>query len=131
MPRHRILIVDDDQDLRETIQHFFARTIPELEAETAASAEIALIRIGAAASEGRAFDVVLTDHQMGRMTGLELLQKLKDRDDPARRILMTADATAQDAAVDHPAVDLLLAKPFSPRTLGERVAKMLEPAPEE
>jgi response regulator RpfG family c-di-GMP phosphodiesterase len=80
---HRILVVDDEEivlvALRETLRREGYQVV------TAPSAVEALDRL----KEG-ACSVILTDHQMPRMTGLEFLAQVKDIQPDATRILITA-----------------------------------------
>jgi DNA-binding NtrC family response regulator len=66
----KILIVDDDPHLRVTFEFHLVRSGYEVEA--AESAEQALMRLSEVDP-----DVVITDLQMGGMSGLELLQRIK------------------------------------------------------
>lgn len=82
-----------------------------------ASAEDAIARLGAAG-----FDAVLTDLRLPKMSGLELMEKVRETDARLPVILMTAytsPALAQLAA-QKGAFDLIL-KPSMPKFIVERV----------
>ena len=66
----RILVVDDEQSMREFLEIFFRRE--GYEVVTADSVDAALVAIGA-----DDFDVVISDVQMPDRGGLELLQEVK------------------------------------------------------
>ena len=87
-----ILIVDDEPLQREILKTILADE--GYETYTAASGEEAL-------KQSRAYDpdLVLTDLKMGRMDGIELLEKLKALKQPPTVIIMTAFGTI-DSAVD-------------------------------
>ncbi len=117
----RILIVDDDDSLRDSLSLVLAAEGYEI--TTAADAEQALERIGESP-----VDVVLCDLRMPGRDGLELLPDLAHRVPEATLILMSAYGTEELAleAMRRGAYDYL-AKPFQPseallaiRKAGER-----------
>ena len=106
--RRDILIVDDDDRLRDTL----GRTLDKSHAVTLArSGRDALDRFEA----GARFDVILSDLMMPEMTGMERHARLRELapDQAGRMVFMTggaftADAQAFLAGLDNPALD----KPF-------------------
>ena len=84
----RILVVDDERSLREFLEIFFRRE--GFSVTTAASADEALIAIDA-----DDFDVVVSDVQLGRTSGLELLRSVKDAAPDTVVIMITAFATTK------------------------------------
>ena len=116
----RILLVDDDADLLQLLQL-------RLEAagytiETAHSAESARNKIALAPPQ-----LVITDMQMGNMSGMELFEHIH-REIPALPvIILTAHGTIPDAvnATQH-GVFGYLTKPFDGKTLLEQVARALQ-----
>jgi two-component system response regulator AtoC len=104
----RVLIVDDDAPLRESLELVLAAE--GYEVVTAADADSALRRI-----DDSPIDVVLCDLRMPGMDGLELLPHLVRRLPAATVILMSAYGT-EDLAIEamgRGAYDYL-AKPFQP-----------------
>lgn len=76
-----------------------------------------------------AFDVVLTDHTMPRMTGLELVREIAHAKNTAAVILLTAHADAVDDEVARAAGAMaLLRKPVDPATLHAELARFLRQA---
>ena len=104
----RILIVDDDESLRESLQ--LVLSAEGYEAVCAADAEAALRQLEISTPE-----LVLCDLRMPGMDGLELLPQLVRRLPEATVILMSAYGTAELAieAMKRGAYDYL-AKPFAP-----------------
>ncbi len=104
----RILIVDDDESLRESLELVLASE--GYEVTVAAEAEAALRAI-----EVAPVDVVLCDLRMPGQDGLELLPQLARRLPGATLLLMSAYGTADLAieALKRGAYDYL-AKPFQP-----------------
>jgi NtrC-family two-component system response regulator AlgB len=103
----RMLIVDDEKNIRANLASFF-QSIGH-EAETAESGRQARAMIEAAS-----FDLVLTDFRMAEMNGLELLSEIKQRRPETLVILMTAYGTVENAvaAMKAGAFDYVT-KPFS------------------
>jgi two-component system response regulator AtoC len=104
----RILIVDDDASLRESLALVLAAE--GYEAACAADAEAALAQLDLSTPE-----LVLCDLRMPGMDGLELLPQLVRRLPEATVIMMSAFGTAELAieAMKRGAYDYL-AKPFAP-----------------
>jgi len=86
----RLLIVEDETTLRESLKRVFGREGYDVEA--ANSAEEALVRI-----EGEAFDVILTDIILPGIDGIELLGKVREQTANQIVIVMTAYATLDTA----------------------------------
>src|SRR5882757_1625406 len=118
----RLLLIDDEEDVRYSIQRIFAS--PDIELATAASGEEGLKVIPKFKP-----DLVLMDVRMTGMTGLETLRKIRATDPKLLVILMTAYGTTQMAieAMKLGAYDYLL-KPFDIAKLKEVVANALKAA---
>jgi response regulator RpfG family c-di-GMP phosphodiesterase len=80
---HRILVVDDEEIVRVALRETLRRE--GYEVVTASTAVE-----GLEALKQRAFSVILTDHQMPVLTGLEFLARVKQIQPDAARILITA-----------------------------------------
>lgn len=118
----RILVADDQEDIRTVVTAFFQRAIPGSHVETAPDAETALAKARSARPVAP-FHVILSDHQMGLMTGKQLLDQLAVEADPATRILMSANSDVEDQARTDPAIDVFIAKPFRPRDLARIIER--------
>jgi DNA-binding NtrC family response regulator len=90
MPAHRILVVDDEQAQRSTLAGFLAKR--GFEAAEAASGESALEMINS-----RDYDLVLTDQKMTGISGVELLEKIKQINPEIEVILITAFGDVRSA----------------------------------
>ena len=121
MPKHTILIVDDEVAIRDMLCIALeAADFNVLQAENAQQAHGTIV-------DSRP-DLVLLDWMMPGTTGLELLRRLK-RDDltaklPIIMLTAKADEDYKIAGLDAGADDYL-AKPFSPRELISRVKAIL------
>ncbi len=77
---------------------------------TACNGEKALAKIGAAL---RPFDVVITDHRMPRMSGLELVRALRARKFGGKVVVLSAYLTESNSqAYEELGVDMMISKPF-------------------
>ncbi|HXZ87820.1 MAG TPA: sigma-54 dependent transcriptional regulator [Candidatus Binataceae bacterium] len=117
----KLLIVDDEKNIRTSLAAFFGRH--GYEVRTAESGQQALALL----SEQDALDLVLTDYRMAEMSGYELLKEIKGRDPDLMVILMTAYATVEGAvaAMKAGAYDYLT-KPFSLDQVEHAVERALE-----
>jgi two-component system response regulator AtoC len=104
----RVLVVDDEENLRLVLRTLLRRN--GYEVEVAASADEALALVG-----GFGPDVILTDVRMPKMSGIELLNTLKARGSQATVIVMSAFGNVELAleAMKAGAYDYLH-KPFKP-----------------
>jgi DNA-binding response OmpR family regulator len=70
----------------------------------------ALIKIGATA---RPFDVVITDHRMPRMSGLDLVRQLRAKKFGGKILVLSAHLSDEDIrAYEDLNVDMMMSKPF-------------------
>jgi phosphate regulon transcriptional regulator PhoB len=124
----RVLIVEDEPDIRELVVHHLKREGYQVSA--AAGGEEALRQVRAAPP-----DLVLLDLMMPAMDGLEVCRRL--RQDPATAALPIVMLTAKGDEVDRVlgleiGADDYIVKPFSPKELVARVKAVLRrsrPAP--
>lgn len=121
MPRHTILVVDDETSIREMLViSLEAAGYNVLQAENAKTAHSLVL-------DGHP-DLILLDWMMPVTTGLELLRRLKrdEMTDHIPVIMLTAKAeeSSKISGLDSGADDYI-AKPFSPRELLSRVKAIL------
>ena len=116
----RILVVDDEQSMREFLEIFFRRE--GYDVTTAADYESAQL-----AAESDDFDVVISDVQMPGRDGLALLRSVKESSPETVVIMITAFATTESAiaAMKEGAYDYVT-KPFKVDELRLVVEKALE-----
>ncbi len=124
LSRHRLLVVDDEPtNLRVLDGHLRAH----YSVTTCESGAEALELIDAA-GEDNDFSVVLTDHMMPRMTGVELCAELRRRGHRAPRIIVTGFAQLSNVVegINNGAIFGYLTKPVDSshllRTISEAVA---------
>lgn len=120
--RPHILVVDDDNRLRELLRKYLSDN--GYAVSTAADAGEARQRLG-----GLAFDLVVLDVMMPGENGLSLARWLR-RDNPVPILMLTAMGEAEDriAGLESGADDYL-PKPFEPRELLLRIGSILRRVP--
>ena len=106
--RLRILTVEDEPSLTQLLARLLGG--PAAKVASASDGWMALIKIGAAKQP---FDVVITDHHMQRVNGLELVRRLRMRKFAGKIIVLSAHLTKENIkAYEELKVDMMLAKPF-------------------
>ncbi|OGP15013.1 MAG: hypothetical protein A2052_04890 [Deltaproteobacteria bacterium GWA2_54_12] len=104
--KFKILITDDDMDLRELLTEAIKNWGYEVSVARDGDEALRKLRM-------ERFDIVITDLMMPGMDGLALLQKIKDLDKEILVIIITGYATIETAvkAIESGAYDYI-AKPF-------------------
>ena len=120
MKRARILIVDDEQSMRDFLRIFFAK-----QGYDAIVAENGLDALGKIKQEH--FDLVMSDIRMPEMDGMRLLNEVRNFSDSLQVIIMTAYGSTSDAikAMKFGAYDYIT-KPFQLEEVRVTVEKALE-----
>jgi two-component system, chemotaxis family, chemotaxis protein CheY len=114
----RILYADDLHELRDVAQISFTREGHNI--ECFADGALALAKI----EEDSAFDLVITDHHMPNMNGLEFVTQLRERSFPGK-IMVFSSELSESVMREYRerTVDRILYKPVIPsalrRILGE------------
>ncbi len=116
----RVLVVDDEEIARRNLAHVLGKE--NYEVMTASDGEAALNQL-----ERCEFDVVLTDLKMGRIDGMELLERIRMRQPETKVIVVTGYATVPSAieAVKKGAFHYI-AKPFKLDEVRDAVRRAME-----
>lgn len=119
----RILYADDLRELRELARLSFGRDGHGI--ECVADGALALARIVADPN----FDLVITDHHMPIMNGLELVTRLREQNF-AGKIMVFSSELSEAVAREYRqfAVDRILYKPVMPSALRQTLSELF-PAP--
>jgi len=121
MTVHKILVVEDDEGLREALVDTLSLAGHNcIEADSGESALLLL--------KSHQVDIVVSDIQMGGMSGLSLLKSIKNQQSNLPVLLMTAYGTIDDAvqAMQDGACNYI-AKPFAPQVLLNMVSQYIPP----
>jgi CheY-like chemotaxis protein len=120
--RRRLLIIDDEDDIRE-VTKLSLETTTSWEVITARSGEEGLLE-----AEGGTPDAILLDAMLPGMDGLAIIKELKVR--PSTRtipvVFLTAKAQSADKAIfEQSGARGVITKPFDPMTLAGQIEKLL------
>jgi two-component system response regulator FlrC len=118
---YSILVVEDDAGLREAL--IDTLQLSGFNCVDASSAEQAVVLL-----KEQSFSLVVSDVQMGAMSGIDLLKTIKLNYPDLPVLMMTAYATIDDAveAMRLGAIDYM-AKPFAPEVLLNMVSRYMPP----
>src|SRR5436853_1417622 len=87
----QILVVEDENDLAHMVATLLGG--PAAKLTMASNGWEALMRIGAATGP---FDVVITDHRMPRMGGLQLVQRLRAKNFGGKILVLSGHLSDED-----------------------------------
>lgn len=113
----RVLLVDDDANVLSALRRTLRRE--KIEIETARDAREALAILG----DGPV-DLVISDHRMPGMSGVELLETIRTRWPKTVRILMSGwSAEIPSAELKAAGLFLVLSKPWDDRELRSAIQR--------
>ena len=117
--KRRILVVDDEKNIRLTVQHSLIAA--DYDVETAANGSEGLDRF----HEGH-YDLILMDLRMPQINGIEMLREIREHDKHTAAIVITAYLTI-DTLLEAflLGVSDYIRKPFSPNDVREMVRRVL------
>ena len=107
----KILLIDDDEWIRDSLGIFF-------EAEGCSIAAVETAEEALEALRSQDYDIIITDYKLPGMDGIEFLRQIRTSQPSAIKILITAYKSelvieeAKKAGVQH-----LIAKPFTSETI--------------
>jgi DNA-binding response OmpR family regulator len=115
----QVLVIDDDPEVRELVARTIARA--GFRADTANDGEK-----GWEALRNAAYDLVITDNEMPRLTGLKLIERIRSVSIEPPCILISGNPSGVDSILmQRVGPCVFLAKPFSPAALIEKVYRLL------
>jgi len=118
--RQRVLVVDDQQVIRDILVHFLSKK--GFGVETAENGLAALQLVA-----DHHFDLVITDLQMPHMDGSTLALEIKDRNPKTSVIIMTGNREmTQNDLMKSSCADFALSKPFGLTELHDVVETVLD-----
>jgi CheY-like chemotaxis protein len=113
--RARLLFVDDEQRVLNSMRIMFRRQFDLFLASHGAEA-LDIVK-------DKNIDVIVADHRMPRMTGVEVLSRVRAMSPRTVRILLTgyADLDAVEGSINESEVFRFLTKPCAPKQLRETI----------
>lgn len=118
MPIPRILVVDDDPDVRQMMTQFLRQN------GAIALPAASEVEVQAHLSDGRV-DLILLDVMLGDENGLEICERLRDEQDVPIIMVSALSADHQRMQGYEVGADDYIAKPFNPKLLLARVKAVL------
>lgn len=116
----KVLLVEDDQWIRDSLRRFFANENCALMAVETGEDALEIIR-------GKGCDIIITDYRLPGMDGLEFLKRAQRINTRFKKILLTAYMT--EAVISEAfrlGVNEFIEKPFSVEDLEEALVRVLE-----
>lgn len=109
----RVLYADDMRELRQLLEVVLGRDGHKVESVSDGNLALDLLR-----PDPTAYDVVITDHHMPTVSGLELVAKLRAMNYQGRIIVFSSELSEEvDSTYRHYKVDFILPKPVFPSEL--------------
>jgi DNA-binding response OmpR family regulator len=116
----RILLAEDERSVAFSVA--FALKIDGHKVQVVAEGEQALASVRA---EPDGFDLLITDHSMPGMTGVELIQQLREKSVRGKVMVLSAHLSAEiRAAYEALGVDAMVSKPFDVHELRATVTRL-------
>jgi DNA-binding response OmpR family regulator len=104
----KILAVEDESAVAQLLALVLGG--PDCQVATAGNGEIALAKM---ASAPKPFDVVITDHLMPRLSGLDFVRELRARKFGGKVVVLSAHLAGENKkAYQDLGVDVMISKPF-------------------
>jgi len=123
VPPKRILVVDDEPQVADTIRMVLALSGHIIEIAESGSRALEMYEPGK-------FDLVISDYSLGQMNGLNLARKIRERSATQPFILVTAYAETmalkKELLTD---IDFILGKPFALTQLQEAMNSVFPHTP--
>lgn len=121
----RILTVEDESAVARLLALVLCG--PKCKVTSAADGAEALAKIAVSAQP---FDIIMTDHKMPRMTGIELVRRLRVENFGGKIVVLSAFLNEENTrAYQALGVDLLIAKPFDMDELRHAIEILADEAP--
>lgn len=116
----RILLIDDDEWIRDSMCLFF-------EGEGCNLLALETAEEGVEALKGQAYDIIIVDYILPGMDGLEFLKRIQESHPRAVKILITAyrDKDVFSKAM-RMGVEDFIEKPFTIKTIEDSLSRLIE-----
>ena len=109
----RVLYADDMRELRQLLEIVLGRDGHKVDSVPDGHLALEMVK-----KDLTAYDVVITDHHMPTISGLELVAQLREINYPGKVIVFSSElSTAVDASYRRHRVDHILPKPIFPSDL--------------
>jgi len=115
----KILLIDDDEWIRDSLTLFF-------ESEGCHLLALETAEEGIEALKKQAFDIVISDYRLPGMDGLEFFTQLEKFHPDVMKVLITAYRSEEVVSeADRIGIHDLINKPFSSRTIEDSLSRLI------
>ena len=116
----KILLIDDDEWIRDSLNIFFESEGCHLEAFENAEE-------GIEALKKQSYDIIMIDYKLPGINGLDFLKQIKDSYPHAMKILITAYRNKEiTSEVIKTGTHVFVDKPFTTKTIKEALSQVIE-----
>ena len=121
-PERRILVVEDEKDIRDVLKELLESSLSDVRVETAASGVEGLRKLGTFRP-----DVIISDYKMPGMTGLDFLEAARAQAPDTPKILMTAfgDLDLAVRSINEAHIENFFQKPIDPELVVAKLDRIL------
>jgi CheY-like chemotaxis protein len=124
----KVLIIDDNKSNRQLVEEMFGHF--QIACETATGGMDALQKISSASENNQPFDLVITDHHMPGMDGIELAKNIKDNNHvynhPFILMLSSLEKNMYHNEADKAGIKKFLSKPVKLHELHSTLLSLFE-----
>jgi YesN/AraC family two-component response regulator len=119
----RILLVEDEPDIRASLKDLIEMQIPGAQVSTAANGAEGLRELATCRPH-----LIITDFKMPGMNGLEFLQAARSQAPETPRMMMTAypDLDVATRAINEAHIENFLAKPIEPDEMIAKIVRIFQ-----
>jgi DNA-binding NtrC family response regulator len=120
-----ILLIDDDEWIRDSLRLFF-------ESEGCRLTALETAEEGMESLKSHNYDIIVTDYRLPGMDGLEFLKKIQDTQPHAMKVLITAfrsEKIISEAA--RIGIQNFIDKPFTTKTIEDSLSRLIENSEQE
>lgn len=122
----RILLVDDEEAIRQICAETLARY--GYQVDTAEDGETGWEMLNAAKFDSDAYDLLITDNNMPRLSGFDLVKRLRSAQIDLPVIMASGMVNVLRSETESLGLAAILAKPFFPKDLIKAVKSVLREA---
>jgi two-component system, chemotaxis family, chemotaxis protein CheY len=130
-PNTKILVIDDMKTMRIVMKKALKQLGYE-KVEEASDGDVALIMLQEAAQSGSAFELILSDWNMPKLKGIDLLRQIRANDKLKKTpfVMVTAESEkAQVLEAIKAGVNNYISKPFTAETVQQRLKAVHDKLP--
>jgi len=120
LKKMRILLIDDDEWIRDSLRLYF-------EGEGCHLLALETAEEGIEALKGQSYDIIMVDYRLPRMDGLEFLKRIQKTQSHAMKVFITAyrsDEVVSEALKI--GIQDFIEKPFTTKTIEESLTRLIE-----